>query len=260
MPPPAEPAVQDLVEAGVPVRLWTPAAWHAGSRLLAFSHGANANARKYDELSAALAFEGHAVAAVLHRDSPDHPAGSPPAQQEAWAARLSDMRVALSLLAARFPGRPMMAAGHSYGALVAQALAGARVEWGTDGGPVPEPRIARVLAFSPPGPLPGFVTAEGWAQLARPMLVVTGTADVLPMIAPSWEAHRVSFDASRVSPRWLWVGDGVDHYFGNRIGRPERPDDEGQAALFGAAIATAIAFVEGRDPPDQPSGATLTVA
>lgn len=255
-----DPTVAEVTEAGVPLRLWLPASLHERSRAVAFSHGANANARKYDELSVRLAAEGHAVAAVLHRDSPDHPSGTAPGREEGWRLRLAEMRAALAHLERRVPGRPMVAAGHSYGALVAQALGGARTEWADDGGPVPDPRVARILAFSPPGPLPGFVTAGGFARIARPMLVVTGTADVLPVIAPTWEAHRASFEAATVSPRWLWVGDGVDHYFGNRIGRPERADDADQAALFEAAVETALAFLEERAPPPQPSGATLTMA
>jgi predicted dienelactone hydrolase len=153
------------------------------------------------------------------------------------------------------PGVALVAAGHSYGALVAQALGGARVQWGG----AADPRVSGILAFSPPGPLPGFIDTEGWAAIRVPMFVATGTADVVPPVAPTWEAHRASFDASPVSPRWLWVGDGVDHYFGNRIGRPERPADANQARLFDAAVAASLAFAEGAPPPPQPDGVTLTL-
>lgn len=229
------------------------------SRLIVFSHGANANAAKYDALTQAWAAEGHAVAAVLHADSPDHPGGGKIGRPEAWAERLAGMRVAIAELQRRYPGVAVVAAGHSYGALVAQALGGAELALKSDGGAIPDTRVTRVVAFSPPGPLPGFIERAGWAKMAVPMFVATGTADVLPMIAPTWEAHKASFEASTISPRWLWVGEGVDHYFGNRIGRPEYAASAEQARLFEAALGASVAFVEGAAAPVQPAGAVLTV-
>ena len=260
LPPPPGPTVEELVEQGVPVRLWRPGAVTSGSRAILFSHGANADARRYDALAGGWALEGHVVAAVTHREPAQ--GGGPPdpnAARAAWRRRLSDMRAAAGLLAREAPGLPLLAAGHSYGALVAQALGGARVAWEGDAGPLPMPGLTRILAFSPPGPLPGFVTAEGWAAIALPMFVATGTADVVPPVAMTWQAHKASFEASTVSPRWLWVGEGVDHYFGNRIGRPERARDDEQARLFEAALLASLAFAQGDPPPEQPPGATLTV-
>lgn len=260
LPPlPPEIGVEDLGLEGVAIRLWRPANPGPQSRALLFSHGANAEARKYDELTSAWAAEGHVVAAVTHREPAQGGQPDMAAARAGWQRRLADMRVAARHLAAVAPGRELVAAGHSYGALVAQALGGAEVLWEGDGGPLPMPGVARVVAFSPPGPLPGFIDAAGWARLAVPMFVQTGTADVVPPVAPSWEAHLASFEAATVSPRWLWVGRGVDHYFGNMIGRPERARDEAQAALFQAAVAASLAFIEGRPPPEQPGDVTLTV-
>jgi hypothetical protein len=73
------------------------------------------------------------------------------------------------------------------------------------------------------------------------MLVQTGTADVIPPIAPTWEAHRISFDTSP-APAVLFVGEEVDHYFGNIIGRPER-EERPRFVQFEAAIATALDLV-----------------
>jgi alpha-beta hydrolase superfamily lysophospholipase len=258
--PPPDLGVDNIVVEDVPIRLWRPAAPGPASRAILFSHGANAEARKYDELAGAWAAEGHVVAAVTHREPPQGGQAMDYAAAKAgWRRRLADMRVAARHLAAAAPGRELVAAGHSYGALVAQALGGAGVLWEGDGGPMPMPGVTRVVAFSPPGPLPGFIDAAGWAKLAVPLFVQTGTADVVPPVAPRWEAHAASFEAATVSPRWLWVGAGVDHYFGNMIGRPERRRDEAQAALFQAAIVASLAFIEGRAPPEQPGDVTLTV-
>lgn len=258
LPPPSGPRLEEVVVEGVPLRLWLPDGLGEASRLVVFSHGANANARKYDALTSAWAAEGHAVAVVLHADSPDHPGGGKIERKAAWADRLRGMRLAIDALQARYPGVAVVAAGHSYGALVAQSLGGARIAWDGDGGAIPDARVTRVIAFSPPGPFPDFVSADGWAKMAVPMFVATGTADVLPMIAPTWQARRVSFDASPVSPSWLWVGEGVDHYFGNRIGRPEFAPSAEQARLFEAALGASVAFIEGRPAPPQPEGARLT--
>ncbi len=262
LPPlPPELSVEAREVDGVPVRLWRPGAPSPAARAILFSHGANADAGKYDALTGAWAAEGHVVAAVTHRE-PAQGGGpvDPEAAQAGWRQRLADMRAAARLLGSVAPGLALVAAGHSYGALVAQALGGAAVRWADDGGPLPLPGVSRVVAFSPPGPLPGFIDAAGWAKLAVPLFVQTGTADIVPPIAPAWEAHAASFAAATVSPRWLWVGRGVDHYFGNMIGRPERARDEAQAALFEAAVAASLAFIEGRAPPEQPGDVTLTTA
>ena len=255
--PPGGARLEEVVVAGVPMRLWLPDGMGAASRLVAFSHGANANAAKYDALTRAWAGEGHAVAAVLHADSPDHPGGGRIGRPEAWKERLAGMRIAVGELSGRYPGVPVIAAGHSYGALVAQALGGAEVALSGDGGAIPDPRVTRIIAFSPPGPLPGFIDRAGWSKIAVPLFVATGTADVLPIVAPTWDAHKASFEASTVNPRWLWVGEGVDHYFGNRIGRPDHAPSAEQARLFEAALGASVAFIEDAPPPQQPAGALL---
>ncbi len=260
-PPPAPIAIKDIVLTtsdgrAVPVHLRAPGRTRRAG-LLIFSHGANSNAVKYDALTGAWARAGWVVAAPVHADSPDHPGGGKVPQEDSLRLRLQDMRLLLDSIPAletaahlRIDPRHIAATGHSYGALVAQVLGGAVVTRPGDGGPVPDPRIRAVVAFSPPGPIPGYVEASGWAKMTVPQIVVTGDADVLPMIAPAWTAHRVSFDAAHVSPSVLVVGAGVDHYFGNIIGRPERvaPD---QRAAFDAAVAASqdfLAATVGGDP------------
>ena len=232
----------------VPVHYWTQrGAPRRG--LLLFSHGANSNAVKYQELTVPWARAGWVVAAPVHADSPDHPGGGKVPPEDSLRLRLQDMRLILASLPAleqatgnHIDPKRIAATGHSYGALVAQVLGGAVVTRPGDGGPVPDPRIRAVVAFSPPGPIPGYVDASGWAKMAVPQFVVTGDADVLPMIAPAWTAHRVSFDAAHVTPSVLFVGAGVDHYFGNIIGRPERVAPS-QTVAFAAAVAASQDFL-----------------
>lgn len=213
----------------VPLRIWQPAG--KAKSLIAFSHGANSRPDKYDRLFERLAVAGHLVIAPLHADSPDHPGGGKIAREAGIPMRMADMR---GVLAQHGRTLPQIAAGHSYGALIAQMLGGAA-------GTPPDPAVKAVLAWSPPGPFPPAITAETWKSVARPMLVVTGTADTLPMMAPTWDVHRVSFDVAP-GPSVLFVGDGVDHYFGNIICRPERSEAP-QSAQFDDAVAVSLAFV-----------------
>jgi hypothetical protein len=237
----------------VHARLWWPATPPRDRRargLILFSHGANSQPAKYDRLAGAWAAAGWVVVGPVHMDSPDHPDRPTVSPDQGLALRLADLRTPLAWLGGleravglAIPADRVVAAGHSYGALVAQALAGAVVQRPGDGGALPDPRVRAVVAFSPPGPLPGYVEPAGWARVALPQFVQTGTADIVPPIAARWEDHRASFDAATVSPRWLWVGEGVDHYFGNLIGRPEREAAD-QSAAFACAVTASLAFME----------------
>ena len=214
----------------VPVRRWQPPGTPRG--FIAFSHGANSSGAKYDRLCGALAAAGFVVAAPTHADSPDHPGGGKIAREQGIALRMADMRGLIAQgVAAKLP---VIAAGHSYGALIAQMLGGA--------GGAAESAVKAVVAWSPPGPFPPAITAELWKTMARPMFVETGTADMLPVMAPTWDVHRVSHDVAP-GPGVLFVGAGVDHYFGNIICRPERSEAP-QEAQFADALAVTLGFVD----------------
>jgi hypothetical protein len=252
----------------VHARLWWPSTRPRGGRtrgLILFSHGANSQPAKYDRLAGAWARAGWVVVGPVHMDSPDHPDRPQVSPDQGLALRLADLRTPLAWLGGieratglRIPAERIIVAGHSYGALSAQALAGASVRRPGDGGPTPDPRIRAVVAFSPPGPIPGYVEAGDWAGVAVPQFVQTGTADLVPPLVTRWEAHRASFEAARVRPALLWVGEGVDHYFGNLIGRPEREAPD-QSTAFSCALTASLAFMDlalgdRRARPEAPCG------
>ncbi len=163
--------------------------------------------------------------APLHVDSTEHPDTSRFPGLASWKARIEDMNA----LIAHIGDQAFVAAGHSYGGLAALTLGGAQ--------PVPlagmamplYPRLARaVIAFSPPAPIPMLITAAGYARLAVPALIETGSIDVVPGItAPSgdgWKGHLVPYEVAAAGhDRYGLVLEGVDHYFGGAIGRYDRP-------------------------------------
>ena len=241
----------------VPIRMTWPREAKRRLPLLVLSHGANGTLDGLVLFQRSLT-RGRMVVAPQHLDSESNPDLAKVDRMKVFPQRVADMRLVLDSRATIErvsgkrvdPGR-IAAAGHSYGALVAQALGGAKVA-GMD---LRDARVTRVVAFSPPGSLTNFVDAAGWAAMRVPQFVQTGTADIVPPIAPKWEAHMASFDAADVPGSALWVGQGVDHYFGNRIQRLKRAaPDQGKA--FETALGLADAFLRSAPLVARPDAVT----
>jgi dienelactone hydrolase len=198
-----------------------------------FSHGANSSNLDYDRLWNVWAARGYLVIGPNHIDT------GPPATQkkvspsELWRARVADtalplrQRAPFEALARARSGSPdwrsVCAAGHSFGAVIAQALVGAKLEDPGDHTPVAarEPGIGACLVFSPPGPLPNFIPADAWASVTTPSLLQTGDLDMLPGFVNDWRLRLTGFPGP--PDRWTIVARGVDHYFGGLICR-RKPD------------------------------------
>ena len=243
----------------VPVRITWPKGGERRLPLLLLSHGANGTLDGLAMLQLGLT-RGRIVAAPRHPDSEANPDLAKVDRALVFGQRIADMKLLLDSIPAieRLTGKRVdtahiAAAGHSFGALIAQALGGARV-----GAPAQDWRDARiglVVAFSPPGPIPGYAEPAGWAAMTAKQFVETGTADVVPMMAPQWQAHLASFEAAQVPGSVLWVGHGVDHYFGNRIQRLSRTAPD-QNAAFQRATDLADAFLRGKTPVATPDAVT----
>lgn len=210
--------------------------WQATTELkgnILFSHGAQSAPWKYQQLVAFWLAAGYSVYAPLHVDSSDHPLTGDFAGMTSWAARLEDMLALRSHLG----DKPYVAAGHSYGALVALNLGGASQSLPEDLSPrLHERPPSLVLAFSPPGEIPGFVSEQGYASLAVPALVQTGLLDIPIGGDASWEVHLAPFKAAAAGGnRYALVQEGVDHYYGGSICRPELPGPKQTMELEAAA-------------------------
>ena len=247
--PTADPASMTYSVEGpggrtITITEWSPSG-PAPIGTILFSHGANLAPDQYLRIVEPLASEGWRVLAPLHTDSEKHPETEQFKGFATWRTRIEDMRILSQMVEAG----PLIAAGHSYGGLTAlvQGGAGALVPEGISG-PLSNPNIDAVIAFSPPGPIPGFIERDGYAKLTAPALVQTGTLDMpeLPGVAAdSWQAHLAAYEAASAGgDRYGLVLEGVDHYFGGCIGRlkPANPLPDRQlgiaveiARLFAAA-------------------------
>jgi hypothetical protein len=116
--------------------------------------------------------------------------------------------------------------GHSYGALVSLTLGGAKprapLEFANQ---LRDSRVSAAVALSPPGPIAGFVDAAAYSSLDVPALIQTGDRDIpLGLADARWQDHLVAYDAASANgSRYALVLEGVDHYFGSAICRPELP-------------------------------------
>jgi dienelactone hydrolase len=199
-----------------------------------FSHGALSAPAKYGAMTNWWAANGYIVISPLHADSTDW-TGVKPARDKQTDWRLADMRLArtqearlMQAVGAQGARSPRIAAGHSFGALIAMLD--------------PDPKVRAIIAFSPPGPVPGLTIPV----VSKPMLTITGTADVLPMIAPRWEAHLAGHDQA-TGVAIACIGQGVDHYFGGVFGRPELPGPR-QQEQFDTAMAQSFRFLRSYAP------------
>jgi len=198
-----------------------------------FSHGANSSNLDYDLLWRPWAERGYMVIGANHIDSGPAAGQRKVGPGALWTARLADTALPLSQrgpfddfakgAGASIDWGAVCVAGHSFGAVVAQALAGAKLLDPADHAPV-DGRIGAASAcmtFSPPGPLPGFIPADAWATVTMPSLLQTGDADILPGFVNDWRLRLTGF--SGAPDRWSIVAHGVDHYFGGLICR-RKPD------------------------------------
>jgi len=241
VPAPAPATTQSLIDTNetlvassgrqVAVRVLRPAVCNACG-LIVFSHGANASPGRYDVLLRAWATGGWVVAAPLHVDSEEHPERSKYQQSDSLRMRLEDYDL---IVASQLPGVALsgevIAAGHSYGALIAQIAGGARLDAAFAPIVTRSPLPLAVIAISPPGPIPNYVTSAGWSKVSVPQLVVSGTTDVVPGMAPEWSLHMASYNAAPAGKAYALVFEAMDHYFNGAYGRLKPTDAAADQAV-----------------------------
>lgn len=199
--------------------------------VILFSHGAFSDYDLYDRVTDAWAESGFLILAIRHIDSPQNPLNKSYGQEQQWKLRLEDMRTTtdeldniiamLPQLTRKVETERLIMSGHSYGAITAMAVAGAvTTDMSTKAKiRVVNPGVRAVIAMSPPGLIPGYIEQDTFNQMTTPLLLQTGTADVLENFIPKWEMHKAAYELSPAGHKWLTVGTDVDHYFGGLTGR-----------------------------------------
>lgn len=100
-------------------------------------------------------------------------------------------------------------AGHSFGAVTTQALAGERFATGRS---IDEPRLRAFIAFSPSAPRDGRSVHAAFGGIVRPFLGVTGSADGDPLAGTRDGTPRGTvYDGLPTGRRALLWLDGADH-------------------------------------------------
>lgn len=238
------------------VSVWEPAGQVAGQ--IAFSHGWGGSPDGCLRLIEPLAAAGWRVLAPLHTDSERHPARSTFGPDASWGQRMHDMRA----LSHHMGDGPYVAAGHSYGALTALVLGGVETKV-PDGmaAPLRDPKVVAAIAFSPPLPLENFVNREGFAKLAVPALIQTGTRDNPGFEGVSdqtWEARLTAYEAPAPgNHRYALVLEGVDHNFGGGIGSRLATPEPLQDRQLNVAAETAVLFARSFGLDDRRAQAAL---
>jgi alpha-beta hydrolase superfamily lysophospholipase len=212
----AAPAAEASAFAPAQVQLSAPdgraidvSVWEAAEEraVVVFSHGYNGNPAAYERILSEWVEAGFTVVAPLHVDSLRHPLHAEVDGPGAFMTRLVDLAAARGYVKAEHAGKPIIAAGHSFGSLMS-AISGGAV---TIAGPQGDPDVKAVVALSSAGDLEGVVTPESYAGLAVPTLMVTGDADLVPQYVSDWRAHRSPFDRSPAGGKMLLVFEGGDH-------------------------------------------------
>lgn len=232
-PATAEPSRSETLSVGdrpVEVSVWESANPRG---IVLFGHGFNSNPSRYDALLTGWAEAGYQVYAPLAVDSLQHPDNAAYNPQTATQARIETLQMMRGFIAQAHPDTPVILAGHSFGSLMSLLGGGASFVAGTLDGPP----VAGVLAFSSAGALPQLLGADPYASLDVPMLMITGTQDLVPQFVPDWRAHRLPFDTSPAGDKYLAIVEDGDH----SIVRMANPRDAATLPLLSRLFLDAYA-------------------
>lgn len=232
-------------------------------QLVVFSHGAFSAPERYARLLNSWAAGGYVIAAPLHVDSELNPSRDQYDGSATMLARLEDYALLTDSLALRSAlaergvalREGVIAAGHSYGGLIAQAAAGARLQQ-LDPPPTQllaaRDRIVGVVALSPPGTMAGYVEAQDYSLIEKPMLVVTGTTDILPGFVDDWRGHLASYEAAGAEPAYALIFTQQDHYFNGAFGRPQDDLDPATVGALASLNTLTLQFMRALTDSDLP--------
>jgi dienelactone hydrolase len=200
--------------------------------VIVFSHGAGGSPRTYDTLARFWATHDFVVLAPDHADSGGaagkdpaaesarEPAGDAAADPKGWETRERDLAfvaAATGAVEARVPALKgkldearVGMGGQSYGAFAAMLVAGATVEVSKKPKSFADPIPKAFLLISPPGKGQQGLTERSWAEVTRPLMVITGTRDLGSKNQdPSWRLD--SYQLSPAGGKYAVFIEGASH-------------------------------------------------
>jgi len=220
----------------------------APAPVIVFSHGANSSKDLYDLIADHWAAQGYAVLSPTHIDSESLALGLGPADgPRILAARVRDVAfllthadevAAVAGVEGRLDVRRKVVAGHSFGALIAMAVAGVPLLDPASGErrDVTVPGVSAVITLHGVGDI-AALAPEGWQRVSVPVFAAGGTHDpglTGDGIQRPWRWRMGAFDLTNAQPRYALSLTEGDHYLGGLIGRLSAPgpaDHEGLAAI-----------------------------
>ena len=184
-----------------------------------------------------------AVVAPVHVDSLHYPDREKFAREASFGERIADMKAASAYAARTWPGKPVIAAGHSFGTLTALCLGGGLANLGD----FRDPTVKAVLGFSSPGRIPGLIGPDAYMGDTLPVMIVTGDQDTVPGLVTDWHDHLLPIQASPAGNKLAVTYAGATHEV---IGHP---DD----ANYPSAASVSINFLKAYGLGDRKALATL---
>lgn len=183
--------------------------WQAADErgVVVFSHGYNGSPRAYERILSRWVADGFTVVAPLHVDSLRHPDHANYDGQKAFTTRIVDLAVVRGYVRAAHAGKPIIAAGHSFGSLMSLIEGGAV----TVAGQLGDQDVKAIIAFSSAGDLQGVVNPDTYTRLHTPTLMITGDQDLVEGYVTDWHDHRSPFDRSPAGDKMLLIFAGADH-------------------------------------------------
>lgn len=219
------------------------------SGIILFASGANLSPETYRILTSAWANAGYAVYSPLFIDSERHPQRETKNTARILQTRLSDYDTVTKLAIGELRvDLPLIAAGHSYGAYIAQILGGATVinpQTKETIGLSRPAMLKGVVALSPPPVFAEFNPSSSWETMATPMLAQTGTTDISPPFTNNWQQHLDSHCNAPTGTSWSAVYRDINHYFGGLIGRPVDAPADTSKARMDRFTRLSLAFMDG---------------
>jgi predicted dienelactone hydrolase len=222
--------------------VWEPTGTDRTTGVALLSTGHGSWPERYAALAGVLALCGYVTLAPMHVDSVRYPERAKFSMQASFGERIADMAAASAYAAKAYPGLPVIAVGHSFGTLTALCRAGALGYLGN----FRDPTVKAVLGFSSPGRVPGLVQPTAYAGVTVPLMLITGTADVVPGFVTDPADHLLPVETVK-GPAYGLVIKGADHEFVGRNDpgiwsqRPLVGDFAAAHALGDAAARTRLA-------------------